>query len=216
MTSQFNKVIHGTDPAEFDVILKHSRDVIESLKYSEFKTPTLLGSSTDIIYYEFFELPVRLDEEWKHDSLNDESFIAIGRMLSRIHRSLDINLLHGDFVLHNIFFNLSQEICVIDCHPPEVIGYNYHYLYGNQNLEMYLFLINLSSSYGLKSSIASPHRVRQAIKNFRSGYGWVSDKNALLLAMLRNYRIRRSGGFSILNALAHLTIGLYFIVSSYE
>ena len=56
MTSQFNKVIHGTDPAEFDVILKHSRDVIESLKYSEFKTPTLLGSSTDIIYYEFFDI----------------------------------------------------------------------------------------------------------------------------------------------------------------
>lgn len=216
MTAKFIKAFHGTDPADFEVILRHSRDIIESLKYSDFKTPALLGSSTDMIYYEFFDLPVRLDEDWKHGSLNDESFIAIGRLLSRIHQSLDINLLHGDFVLHNIFFNLSRELCVIDCHPPEVVGYDYHYLYGNQNLEMYLFLMNLSSSFGLRSAMANPHRVRQAVKNFRNGYGWVSDKSALILAMLRIYRIRRSGGFSILNALAHLTIGLYFIVSSYE
>ena len=216
MKFEFHKTINVKEQSDFDVTLNHSRDVIQSLGDSEFKTPAILGFSSNIISYEFFDLKYRLDKAWINNTLDHKYFIDIGRLLSNIHCGSSTNLLHGDFVLHNIFFNTHNEICVIDCHPPEVIGFSYDYLYGNQMLEMYLFLMNLPSSYGLKLSIKNPNIVRQAIRQFRKGYGRVRDIKSFILAIFRFYNIRRSGRFSVTNALLHLVIAVFFIVSAYD
>ena len=216
MIKIFEKKFKNFSDEEFNVLVIHSKAIFQALEKTNFKTPKIFKFSKNIIYYEFLEMPIRVDEMWKQNVDFDENiFKEIGKMLRSIHLFQRKKLLHGDFVLHNIFFNSEHELCLIDCHPPEVIGFEKSYLYGDGLLEMNLFLLNITGSLGLKLSIRNIKSVKLAIQNFLNGYDSKVEVKPLFYAIARFYRIRRASGFSLLNTLVHIIVGLFFIVVAY-
>ena len=212
LTKTFIKKIRGYERDEIIVLATHSQEIWESLKDSRFFTPRVLKLVGDNIHYEYMNIPDRLDHLWiRQNDFDDTIFIKLGEMLSTIHNSHQSNLLHGDYVLHNIFLNTLNDICLIDCHPPEVVGYDRAYLYGDAHLEMYLFLLNLPSSFGIRASLHQPTIIKSAMCKFRCGYGLVRGSRSLFNAVIRFYSIRRASGFSSLNTSIHVLVGLFFI-----
>lgn len=216
MAKQFKKYVENYTQGQFSELVGHSEDIWKALEQSEFITPRVLDSSDGIIYYEYLDIPYRIDEIWKNDiGINLEIFSKIGEMLLLIHNSSADGLVHGDYVLHNIFLNSSGDLCLIDCHPPEVVGYDRSFLYGNRQTETYLFLLNLASSLGVKLALTNIKSVRLAMCSFRRGYVSIRGVRPLALAVLRFYKIRRASGFSMVNASIHILVGLFFIGASH-
>lgn len=212
MDHQFKKYVENYTQEQFSELVGHSEEIWKALEHSEFITPRVLGSSDGIIYYEYLEIPWRIDDVWKNDiGIDPEIFRKIGEMLLLIHNNSTDGLVHGDYVLHNMFLNSSGNLCLIDCHPPEVIGYDRSFLYGNGQTETYLFLLNLASSLGVKLALANIKSVRLAMRNFRRGYVSIGGVRPLASAILRFYKIRRASGFSVVNASIHVLVGLFFI-----
>ena len=216
MEKQFKKYVENYTQRQFYELVDHSEEIWKALEQSEFIAPRVVGSSDCVICYEYLDIPSRIDEVWKNDlDIDPVIFSKIGEMLLLIHNSSTDNLLHGDYVLHNIFLNSSGGLCLIDCHPPEVIGYNKSFLYGDGKMEMYLFLFNLASSLGVKLAIVNIKPVRLAMCSFRKGYTSSGGLLSLTSAIVRFYKIRRASGFSAFNASIHLLIGLFFIGASH-
>ena len=209
---QFKKHVKNFTHVQFSELVRHSEEIWKGLEQSEFITPRILSVSDGTIIYEYLDIPYRIDEVWQNDvSIDPLIFRKIGEMLLLIHNGSTDSLLHGDFVLHNIFLNSSGDLCLIDCHPPEVIGYERSFLYGDGKMEMYLFILNLASSLGVKLALANNKSVRLAIRSFRQGYGSSGSVRSLASAIVRFYKIRRASGFSALNASIHLLIGMFLI-----
>tara|TARA_B100000989_G_scaffold39741_1_gene25198 strand:- start:10288 stop:10941 length:654 start_codon:yes stop_codon:yes gene_type:complete len=208
----FKKHFENYTQGQFFELVGHSEEIWKALEQSEFITPRVLGSSDGIIYYEYLDIPFRIDEVWKKDlDIDPVIFKKIGEMLLLIHNSSLDSLMHGDYVLHNIFLNSSEDLCLIDCHPPEVVGYDRSFLYGDGQIETYLFLLNLASSLGVKLALANIKSVRLAMLSFRRGYDSIGGLRPLVSAIIRFYKIRRASGYSDFNSLMHLLIGLFFI-----
>lgn len=213
----FDKILETYSQDQLEKTFQHSTCISDVFKISEYIAPRAIGMSHKTIHYEFLELTERLDHAIMNDTAKDDgTFYKIGKMLSSIHNHHSNNLLHGDFVLHNIFFNKSQDLCIIDSHPPEVIGYDENFLYGDGYIEMYLFILNLSSSYGVKSSLKNLRLLQKFIISFRSGYGKVNNLKSFLLSIKRFYKVRVKSGFSIFNTIIHVSVGVFFVISSNE
>lgn len=216
MIKYFEKHVKNCTQSQFYELEAHSKKLAKVLEPSEFIAPRVLSASNMVIYYEYLDIPYRIDEVWKKNlNIDIKIFSKIGEMLLLIHNSSSDSLLHGDYVLHNIFLNSSGGLCLIDCHPPEVIGYNKSFLYGDGKMEMYLFLFNLASSLGVKLAIVNIKPVRLAMCSFRKGYTSSGGLLSLTSAIVRFYKIRRASGFSAFNASIHLLIGLFFIGASH-
>jgi hypothetical protein len=210
--NQFKKYVENYTQGQFSELVAHSEEIWKALEQSEFITPRVLGSSDGMICYEYLDIPCRIDEVWKKDlDIDPVIFSKIGEMLLLIHNSSTDSLMHGDYVLHNIFLNSSGDLCLIDCHPPEVVGYDRSFLYGDGQTEMYLFLLNLASSLGVKLALVNIKCVRLAMRSFRRGYVSKGDVRSLASAVLRFYKIRRASGFSVANASMHVLVGLFLI-----
>lgn len=213
----FKKYIYNYDEKGFNQLVIHSKEIYSALENTNFLSPKVIKASNMTIYYEYLNIERRMDKVWQNNiDMDNKVFEKIGEMLRLIHFGDIKNLLHGDFVLHNIFLNSSKDIVLIDAHPPEVIGYDESFLYGNSKVEMYLFLLNITSSIGLKFALKNLIPVRQAIKKFRYGYKSNNSTISLFRATLRFYRIRRASKFSISNSLAHISAALFLICISYE
>lgn len=216
MCETYEKIFNNYTERQLSLLCVHSKEICRSLEGSEYITPRVLGLSKSAIVYEYLDIHASVDVIWRNNpSLDPTVFFKIGSLLNIIHYARGNKLLHGDYVLHNIFFNKSGELCLIDFHPPEVIGYDESYLYGDGRTEMYLFLLNLTSSFGVKLALANVKYVLAAIRNFRRGYQPTGRMLSLISAMYRFYKIRRAGGFSRFNALTHLTCGFIFMLLSH-
>jgi hypothetical protein len=213
----FQKKISGHTDHQIQKLVYHAQEIAVALETSEFLTPRVVSHSNDTINYEHLNIPFRIDTSWqKNLKLDSLIFTKIGQILYLIHNKSKDHLLHGDFVLHNIFLNSTGALCVIDCHPPEVIGYDKSFLYGDQEAEMHLFLLNLSSSLGIKRALFNISQVRRAMRSFRQGYGAGGTLRSLTLAIVRFYKIRRKSGFSKLNVFTHLMTATFIIGTSSE
>ena len=211
------KKIFGHTDQQIQKLVYHAKEIAAALQTSEFLTPRVVSNSDDTINYEHLNIPFRIDTVWqKNLKLDPLIFKKIGQILYLIHNKSKDDLLHGDFVLHNIFLDSTGALCVIDCHPPEVIGYDTSFLYGDQEAEMHLFLLNLSSSLGIKRALFNISHVRRAIRSFRQGYGTGGTLRSLTSAIIRFYKIRRKSGFSKLNVFAHLMTATFIVGTSNE
>lgn len=211
------KKISGHTDQQIQNLVYHAKEIAAALETSEFLTPRVVSNSNDTINYEHLNIPFRIDTIWQNNlKLNPLLFTKIGKILYLIHNKSQDDLLHGDFVLHNIFLDSTGALCVIDCHPPEVIGYDRSFLYGDQEAEMHLFLLNLSSSLGVKRALFNISYVRRAMRSFRQGYGTGGTLRSLTSAIVRFYKIRRKSGFSKLNVFAHLMAATFIIGTASE
>ena len=216
MGKQFKKYIENHTRRQLSELVDHSEKIWKALEQSEFIAPRVECSSDFVIFYEYLDLRVRIDEARRNKlDIDPLIFRKIGEMLLLIHNGPTDRLLHGDYVLHNIFLNASRKVCLIDCHPPKVIGYNKSFLYGDGKMEMYLFSLNLASSLGVKIALVNLRLVMKAMRNFRQGYATSGSILSLTSASVRFFKIRRASGFSVFNASMHLIIGLFLIGASH-
>ena len=117
----FIKPLSKSQAKEIETLFKHSMDVWSSLSNTRFVFPRPISKSKNSIAYEFLDLGERLDFLLSTFPDNADIYmVKAGEMLSCIHNNgKATGLLHGDFVLHNIFINSRQSLSLVDPHPPK-------------------------------------------------------------------------------------------------
>ena len=196
----FYKELSGLSVEEVKEIFLHSTYVYEQLK-CEYINPKPIEYNDVGIFYEYVELPRDLTSSLKlrTDDIS-KAFHTSGAALAKIHKCS--NLLHGDYVCHNICY-FEGELYIFDPHPPESIGYEESFIYGNADLELSFFLVNIPLSFGLKSSIKNNVYVINLIASVVRGYRTlrtvkrISIIKSLPFIVLRQSKIMKCSAVSL-------------------
>jgi len=217
---EFIKPIDKHSKEEINILFNHSIKVWESLK-DKCIFPKPLRYGDDSIVYEFYDLPESLDHILKREDseLIKVALTKAGEVLAFIHKNT--NLLHSDYVTHNLFFSNTFELYVIDAHPPEMLGFSENLLYGKPERDFFFFLMNMPSSYGLRNAVKNKEYIKINQEIFISGYKAIAPPPKLcigtILGILRDVvKMRFNAGFGLLNGLAHALFSLYFLKRVYK
>ncbi|MFM2667080.1 RIO1 family regulatory kinase/ATPase [Vibrio mediterranei] len=212
----FIKKFEGYSFLETKEIYEHSLDIYGAVhKYCHFPKPLVLNNNE--VHYEFLKLPedmccILSDTD---NEKRVEAFYQSGKVLALIHSQND--LLHGDYVLHNLMYDAKEGLYIIDPHPPEVIGYQSDYLYGDPKVEYYFYLMSICRSYGIKNSLKRKDIIISSMVAVAKGYSECDNAkdgfyfNSYLSAVKRFLKINSLSGFSALKGLVHTIVSSYFL-----
>lgn len=169
--SVFRKNFSKLNHDQIVLMFEHALNVYRAISCLErARSPRPICIDSQDIIYEYIDLPDSALSFSKQGDLQEILFREIGRVLLNIHSYVpDLKLLHGDFVLHNIFFD-SKTIFIIDAHPPEVLDFSLDLLYGHPAHDIWWFLFNIISSKGVISSLFEHRHVSQSMRCFMEGY----------------------------------------------
>ncbi|GLO59655.1 hypothetical protein MACH09_01630 [Vibrio sp. MACH09] len=171
---------------EVEKLYEHSMEILKCCSgYYIFPQPICYDNKS--ITYEFVTLPESITKiicKQTESSLAKEALFQSGKALCLIHSKK--NLLHGDYVGHNLFYSYEQGLSIIDAHPPEVIGFDLTYLYGRKEVEVVFFLTSLPISYGIKRSLYEYRKITSFISYAYQGY---TEANKISLSIRDYFRV---------------------------
>ena len=210
----FKKEYSSRNDREVKVFFKHSINVYKSLDNVEHcKVPLPLFCKANLIEYEFLDIPLGLNILINKKTVSKAFFIA-GKALAAIHSYRDIKLKHGDYSLHNLFFD-DECLFVIDSTPPCSVPWKNDMLNGDGREEIIQFVYSSFSSVGFKKSIMWYDRLYNDLLFFLQGY---TQKKELPFLKLTDFYIffkkvfyyRANVGFPKLSSIQHTLF--YFLI----
>jgi tRNA A-37 threonylcarbamoyl transferase component Bud32 len=216
----FVKPLQGYAPEEVRLTFQHAIEVWQAVsEHPGGRSPRPLHHDGNKIVYEFLDLPNSLLDlvRDEHSSAVFGALSLAGAVLARIHVVKTApTLLHGDYVVHNLFHR-EDILYVIDAHPPETLGYRTTLLYGVPARDILAFVTALVSGLGYRAAWRQRARVDAYLNEFTQGY---RSQTALPAVPLREIaslvydtmRMRYRAGFGMASALLHSTCAAAWIV----
>ncbi len=211
MTSFFKPLPNHTQ-AEIDELFVHAGAIHRELLASGFaRTPSPLEQNQTGIIYEWVDLPPSLTEHIRARTPLTDLAQRAGKALASLHTPTPHGtLLHADFVLHNLL-GTKEQLIIIDCHPPAVLGPRPDLLYGDARRDLAVFAISLFSSTGVKASLLRFKEIKNLCQIFLAGYASIRPlpphlRRILPTCLCELYTLRRRAGFSALGSLAHVSL----------
>lgn len=214
MGQLFQKTFNNYTDEQVLALFNHSNDFFEAVLHTNFlHTPKPIRLDRKTIYYEFIDLGEALSEKIKGAEINPLFFEKIGQSLSFIHLfHKEKNLLHSDFVLHNLFMK-DHAFYIIDPHPPENIPYSAKLLYGHIQNDISSFIYSFVSNIGIKKIFLHIGLYKKYVSSFLKGYrnrnSAIPGNIYLFLASYTFivYKIKRKSGFSLFSSIKHCLFG---------
>lgn len=215
--SRFHKSLPGYSLKHIQIVYSHSLEVWMALNnIPNCVTPKPMMFNTSGIDYEFLELPQRLDELLRSKASVDNILFRVGVILASLHGFCGTqNLLHGDFVVHNIFTD-GDNIFLIDAHPPELLGFRANILYGDMVRDILFFANSIVACIGFRKALERREYICGCYRSFVRGYmtklpkvyfGHLSTYCFLLRDI---FMMRYDAGFGAKNAFFRIAVGIYW------
>lgn len=165
----FEKTYIDLSSEEVGMLFQHSYDVFHSLKnFKNVIVPEPLIRTDNAIKYTLYDLGEPLSEMVRAKNIT-YLVETLGLILKAIHSNGD--LMHSDFVFHNLFVN-DNVIYVIDSNPPALLGFQKELLYGQQSYDIYSLLYSIIDSQGLKKTLKSPSHFFFLARTFLKTYNY--------------------------------------------
>jgi FkbM family methyltransferase len=195
----------------------HAQAIFAALKDApccQFEEP-LSHTATSITYRYFDSLPPSLSDLLRSRACTEGGMRRVGKVLAALHAQTSPdghnNLLHGDFVPHNVFCSVDK-LFIIDAHPPEQLPYRDDLLSGDRRRDVISLLFGIFSNVGLKAVILHGRYYCAMARSFVAGYQAVrpcegSLKGALLHYIADVYKMRHTSLGSLRAALHGLWCG---------
>ena len=174
MINKFHKILANYTPDQLQKTFLHSRAVWEAVSKTPCCfTPKPLAINLELrsIDYEFVELPQQsISTLVQKQTYIKDILLQVGGVLASLHKfNNDKKLMHGDFVLHNIFFE-DDRLFVIDAHPPEKLEFREDILYGEGVRDVLFFIISIPICIGFRKSIRCEKYIGDCCRAFIQGY----------------------------------------------
>lgn len=173
--------------------------------------PLPIECTKSSICYEYYDLPASVLDLWRGHRLPLFGFMKIGSALAILHKNgQTYNLLHSDYVLHNLFYG-DDKLYIIDAHPPERLPYNANLIYGPSEQDIWWFYLNLISSRPVKISCRNIFQIVRAIKEFKSGYKKngvypALDRRSYFFCLSKLFYLRQKAGYSRINVSIYIVV----------
>jgi tRNA A-37 threonylcarbamoyl transferase component Bud32 len=216
----FVKSLQGYAAEEVRLTFQHAVEVWQAVsEHPSGRSPRPLHHDGENIVYEFLDLPHSLLDlvRDEHSTTVFGALSSAGAILGHIHAVKTVpKLLHGDYVVHNLF-HYDDILYVIDAHPPETLGYRTTLLYGMPARDILAFVTALVSGLGYRTAWHQRDRVDAYMNEFAQGYRTQTALPAVSLRevaslVLDTMRMRYRAGFGMISALLHSACAAAWIV----
>lgn len=218
MTNKFYKSFSGYTLEQLQIIFVHSQEVWIALNKTPLcVTPKPLAFDSYGIDYELLELPQSVHMLLQCNACIDNVLVQVGAVLATIHNFRDVQcLMHGDFVLHNLFTD-GDNLFLIDAHPPEMLGFRKDILYGDGVRDIICFATSVASCIGFRKAVRHKEYIHNCYRLFVRGY--LTKKKVIPVGGPRAYYLfvrdifasRRRAGFGIKSAVLHVIGSAYWL-----
>jgi tRNA A-37 threonylcarbamoyl transferase component Bud32 len=213
----FYKPLNGYTQDQISIVFEHAKAVkLAFCRTDNCKVPEPISCSATGINYELISLPSSALELLQNKADLSELLCLIGRALGGLHNDQhNPKLLHGDYVLHNLFFD-GECLFIIDAHPPELLGYRTDILFGDPTRDCLSLAASIVSSIGYKKSFFETNRINNYflffIKGYRSNRYFSKCKVGTIIRFLRDvYLMRYRSKFGFLSSLFQVIACTYWI-----
>jgi tRNA A-37 threonylcarbamoyl transferase component Bud32 len=220
----FVKPLQNYTPEQVRLTYQHAFEVWQAVEgHPSGRSPRPLRHDEKSITYEFVDLPrslLDLVRDERSNTVTVDALSKAGAILAGIHLgAAGRGLLHGDYVVHNLFHD-NDTLYVIDAHPPETLGYRTTLLYGAPVRDVLAFVTALVSGLGYRAAWHRRALVDVYLSEFTDGYRSETSLPAISIrtivgVLYDTVQMRYRAGFGIVSALLHGTCAATWIARFY-